>query len=161
MNERLIQYLLDKGLLTHEQATLVRKKQFEQHCSAREILAETGYVTEEQLLDALSAVSRVPIVRLYENPVPVEVRQLVKPDLLRQYVMMPYAFDPDDSGTILVAMNDPMNMRGRDLIAIASKCRIRPFLATTTDILVSIDRYNGTEEMQEAAEMNTQANEVD
>ncbi len=161
MNERLLQYLLDKGLLTHEQATSVRKKQFELHCSAREILAETGFVTEEQLLEALAAVSRVPIVRLYENPIPVEVRQLVKPDLLRQYVMIPYAFDPDDSGTLLVAMNDPMNMRGRDLVAIASKCRIRPFLATTTDILVSIDRYYGTEEMQEAAELYTQANEVD
>ena len=161
MNERLIQYLLEKGLLTHEQATSVRKKQFEQHCSAREILAETGFVTEEQLLEALSAVSRVPVVRLYEHPVPVEVRQLVRPDILRQYVIMPYAFDPDDSSTLLVAMNDPMNMRGRDLVAIASKCRIKPFLATATDILLSIDRYYGTEEMQEAAELYTQANEVD
>ena len=161
MNERLIQYLLEKGLLTHEQATSVRKKQFEQHCSAREILAETGFVTEEQLLEALSAVSRVPVVRLYEHPVPVEVRQLVRPDILRQYVIMPYAFAPDDSSTLLVAMNDPMNMRGRDLVAIASKCRIKPFLATATDILLSIDRYYGTEEMQEAAELYTQANEVD
>ena len=161
MNERLLKYLLEKGLITSENAAEVREKQLKQHCSVREILAESGLITEEQLLEALANVSRVPIVRLYENPVPAEVRQLVKPDLLRQYVMMPFAFDPEDSGTLLVAMSDPMNMRGRDLIAIASKCRIKPFLAAATDILVSIDRCYGTEEMQEAAELYTQANEVD
>lgn len=161
MNERLLKYLLEKGLITPENAAAVREKQLKQHCSVREILAESGLITEEQLLEALANVSRVPIVRLYENPVPAEVRQLVKPDLLRQYVMMPFAFDPEDSGTLLVAMSDPMNMRGRDLIAIASKCRIKPFLAASTDILVSIDRCYGTEEMQEAAELYTQANEVD
>ena len=161
MNEKLLKYLLEKGLLTPENAAAVREKQLKQHCSLRDILAESGLITEEQLLEALANVSRVPIVHLYENPVPAEVRQLVKPDLLRQYVMMPFAFDPEDSGTLLVAMSDPMNMRGRDLIAIASKCRIKPFLASATDILLSIDRCYGTEEMQEAAELYTQANEVD
>ena len=161
MNERLLKYLIEKGLLTDEQADSLRQEHIDSHRSIREILAESGVITEEQLLDALSTISRVPAVRLYENPVPVEVRQLVRPDILRQYVMMPYAFDPEDSSTLLVAMNDPMNMRGRDLVAIASKCRIKPFLATTTDILVAIDRYYGTEEMQEAAELYTQANETD
>ena len=161
MNERLLKHLIEKGLLTQEQADALRQEHIDSHRSIREILAESGAITEEQLLDALSTISRVPAVRLYENPVPVEVRQLVRPDILRQYIMMPFAFDPEDSSTLLVAMNDPMNMRGRDLVAIASKCRIKPFLATATDILVAIDRYYGTEEMQEAAELYTQANETD
>lgn len=90
-----------------------------------------------------------------------EVRQLVRPDLLRSNLVIPFAFDPNDSSTLLVAINDPMNMKGRDVVAISSKCRVRPYLATTSDILVSIDRYYGSEEMQEAAELYTQANEQD
>lgn len=29
--------------------------------------------------------------------------------------MMPFQFDPEDSGTLYVAMNEPMNMKGRDM----------------------------------------------
>jgi type IV pilus assembly protein PilB len=52
-----------------------------------------------------------------------------------------------------------MNIKGRDMAAIVSKCRIKPFLATTSDILITIDRYYGSEEMQEAASLYTAASE--
>ena len=161
MNEKLLRYLMEHGLLSQQQADALRAEHQSTHQSIRELVSEKGLVTDEQLLDALSAVSRVPTIRLYENAIPLEVRQLVRPELLRTYVMIPFAFDPEDSGTLYVAMNDPMNMKGRDLVAIASKCRIRPFLAATSDILLSIDRYYGTDEMQEAAELYTQTNELD
>ena len=161
MNEKLLRYLLEQGLLTKEQADTLRSEHQATHRSVRELVNEKALVTDEQLLDALSAVSRIPTIRLYEHAIPLEVRQRVKPDLLRSYVMIPFAFDPEDAGTLYVAVNDPMNMKGRDLIAVATKCRIRPFLATTSDILLSIDRYYGTDEMQEAADLYTQASEID
>ena len=161
MNEKLLRYLIEHGLLTPDQADALRAAAQSSHQSIRELVSEQGLVTDEQLLDALSAISRIPTIRLYEHAIPLEVRQLVRPELLRSYVMIPFAFDPEDAGTLYVAMNDPMNMKGRDLIAVASKCRIRPFLAATSDILLSIDRYYGTDEMQEAAELYTQASEVD
>ena len=161
LNEKLLRYLVEQGLLSHEQAEALRAEYQSTHRPVREVLSEKGIISDEQLLDALSAVSRIPTIRLYEHAIPLEVRQLVRPELLRSYTMIPFAFDPDDSGTLHVAMNDPMNMKGRDMIAIASKCRIRPFLASTSDILLTIDRYYGTDEMQEAAELYTQASEAD
>ena len=160
MSEKLLNYLVSQGLITRAQADQFLKKHYENGRPIRELVTEGGNVTEEQLLDALAAVSRLPVVHLYEQQIPMEVRQLVRADLLRTHVVIPFAFDPDDSGTLWVAMNDPMNMRGRDLIAHATKCRIRPYLATTSDILVNIDRYYGTEEMQEAAELYTRDNEI-
>ena len=160
MSEKLLNYLVEHGLLTRAQADQFLEKHNETGHSVRELLAESGNVTEEQLLDALAAVSRLPVIRLYEQQIPLEVRQLVRADLLRSNVVLPFAFDPDDPGTILVAMNDPMNMRGRDLVAISSKCRVRAYLAATSDILVTIDRYYGTDEMREAAEMYTRDNEI-
>ena len=159
MNERLLTFLVNKGLLTAEQADKLRAEYERTGRNVRELLAEGGYVNEEQVTDALAAVYRMPVVRLYEQHIPVEVRTVVRADLLREHVVLPFGFDENDPGTLLVAMNDPMNIRGRDLVAIASRCRIRAYLATTTDIMLSIDRYFGTEEMQEAADMYTRDNE--
>ena len=160
MSEKLLTYLMERGLLTQKQADQLRAKQEETGKSIRELLTESGNVSEEHVLEALVAVSRLPAVRLYEQQIPLEVRQLVKADLLRTHVVLPFAFDPEDPGTLLVALNDPMNMRGRDLVASASKCRVRPFLATTSDILVTIDRYYGSDEVKEAVDLYTRDNEI-
>ena len=161
MNEKILKYLLTNNLITQKQADELLKEHRESGRSIRELVAEQGLVTEEQMLDALAAVSRMPTVKLYEQQIPVEVRQLIKPDLMRTNLILPFAFDPDDSGIIYVAMNDPMNMRGRELVAMASKCRVRPYLATTSDILVTIDRYFSSDEMMEAAEMYARGNEME
>ncbi len=161
MNEKLLKYLLDKNLLTQEQIDRLQKEHKESGRSVRELIAEQGLISEEQLMEALAAVFRLPTVKLYEQQIPVEVRQLVKPDLMRTNFVLPFAFDANDPGIIYVAMNDPMNMRGRELITMATKCRVRPYLATASDILVTIDRYFGSDEMMEAAELYTRGNELD
>lgn len=161
MSERLLSYLIEHGLLTYVQADKLRKEHQDTGKTIRELLAESGHVTEEQLVEALAAVSRLPVIRLYEQQIPIEVRSIMRADLMRNHMVLPFGFDPEDSGTIYVALNDPMNIRGRDLVAISSKCRVKAFLATTTDIMVTIDRYYGTDEMQEAMEQFSQENEVD
>ena len=161
MGERLLEYLVSKGYLTQQVSEEIYNTYLESGRSIRELLAEQGSVTEDQLLEAQAVVSRLPIVRLYEEQIPIEVRQLVKPDILRTHVVLPFSYDPEDPDTLLVAMNDPMNMRGRDIIAIATKCRVKPYIATTSDILVAIDRYYGSEEMMEAVELYTRDNEID
>ena len=149
-------------MITQAEADRLREMQSENRRPIRELVLEQTNVSEEQLLEALSAVSRIPTVRLYELSIPMDVRQLVRPDILRNYVIIPFAYDGDDSSTLCVAVSDPMNMKGRDMVAIASKCRVKLFLATNSDILISIDRYFGTEEMQEAADLyTTQSSEAD
>jgi len=161
LNEKLLKYLMERGHLSAQQADKLRSEHASTGRSIRELLNEGGQVSEEQLAEALAAVYRMPMIRLYEQPIPMEVRQIVRADILRDNVVLPFGFDENDPGTLLVALNDPMNIRGRDLVAIASKCRVKPFVATTTDIMLTIDRYYGTEEMQEAVEMYTKDNEID
>ncbi len=161
MQEKLLEYLVSHGMLTPAEADQLRNTHSESRRPIRELVLEQTNVSEEQLLEALSAVSRIPTVRLYELSIPMDVRQLVRPDILRNYVIIPFAYDGDDSSTLCVAVSDPMNMKGRDMVAIASKCRVKLFLATNSDILISIDRYFGTEEMQEAVELYTQNSEPD
>lgn len=161
MNEKLLKYLVQEGLLTQLQADDLWKEHISSRRPVRELVLELGTVPEDRVIEALSAVSGLPTVRLYENPIPMEVQQMVRPDLLRTHLVLPFALDPADNRTLFVATNDPMNMRGRDAVAAASRRRIRLYLATSTDILRTIDRYFGSEEMQEAAEQYTRANETD
>lgn len=161
MNEKLLKYLVQEGLLTQLQADELWKEHISSRRPVRELVLELGTVPEERVIEALSAVSGLPTVRLYENPIPMEVQQMVRPDLLRTHLVLPFALDPAGSRTLFVATNDPMNMRGRDAVAAASRRRIRLYLATSADILRTIDRYFGSEEMQEAAEQYTRANETD
>lgn len=161
MNEKLLKYLVQEGLLTQLQADELWKEHISSRRPVRELVLELGAVPEDRVIEALSAVSALPTVRLYENPIPMEVQQMVRPDLLRTHLVLPFALDPADNRTLFVATNDPMNMRGRDAVAAASRRRIRLYLATSTDILRTIDRYFGSEEMQEAAEQYTRANETD
>lgn len=161
MNEKLLKYLVQEGFLTELQADELWKEHISSRRSVRELVLELGTVPEETVIEALSTVSGLPTVRLYENTIPVEVQQMVRPDLLRAHLVLPFALDPSDGRTLLVAINDPMNMRGRDAVAAASRRRIRLYLASSADILRTIDRYFGTEEMQEAAEQYTRANEAD
>ena len=161
MNEKLLKYLVQEGLLTQLQADELWNEHISSRRPVRELVLELGAVPEDRVIEALSAVSGLPTVRLYENPIPMEVQQMVRPDLLRTHLVLPFALDPADNRTLFVATNDPMNMRGRDAVAAASRRRIRLYLATSTDILRTIDRYFGSEEMQEAAEQYTRANETD
>ena len=65
MNEKLLTYLVNHGLLTPAQADKIRADFENTGRSVRELLAEGGQVTEEQLTEALSEVYRMPMVRLY------------------------------------------------------------------------------------------------
>jgi len=161
MNEKLLSCLVEMGALSASQADALRKEYRETRKSVRELILEKGIVNEELLIRALSQVARLPVVKLFEQDIPFEVRGLVKGEHLRNYVMIPFGFDPEDKGTILLAINDPMNMKGRDVAAFSSKCRVKPYLATTNDIMRAIDRCFGSDEMREAAEMYTQSNEED
>ena len=161
MGEKILSYLVSHGYLSRAVSEELYNTYMESGRSIRELVAEQGSVTEEQLLEAMAFVSKMPVVRLYEQQIPAEVRQLVKPDVLRNHVVLPFGFDPDEPDTLLVAINDPMNIRGRDIVAITSKFRVKPYIATTSDILVSIDRYYGTDEMQEVVQMYERSSDLD
>ena len=151
MQGRLLDWLVQRGELNQAEAERVRREQRASRRPIRELLLERTGVSEERLLEALSAVFSLPTVCLYEREIPPELPGLLRPELLRSHTVIPFALDPADGGTLCVAMNDPMNLRGRDLVEIAARRRVRCYLATTSDILIAIDRCCGSGELLEAA----------
>ena len=68
MNEKLLRYLLEQQLLTAEQADELRRAQEETNKSIRELILERAILPEEQVIEALSSLTRTPVVHLYESP---------------------------------------------------------------------------------------------
>lgn len=152
MQGRLLDFLVQRGELNQSEAEALRREQRSSRKPMRELLLERSGVSEERLLEALSAVFALPTVCLYEREIPPELLGLVRPELLRSHTVLPFALNPEDGGSLCVAMNDPMNLRGRELVEIAARKRVRCYLTTTSDILIAIDRCYGSGEMLEAAE---------
>jgi len=158
MNDRIFDYLIKKGWLSAEKAEELRQQTAETQRPIRELLLENGGISEEQLLEALEQLTGLKTVKLYELSIPVEVRQLIRPELLRAHTMIPFGFEGEDGSVLSVAFSDPMNLKGRDVAALISKMRIRTYLASSSDILLAIDHCFGTEEMKEAADLYTSEN---
>ena len=110
LNEKLLKYLLDRGMLSAAQADALRKEHHKTGKSIRELISDQALVEEEALLTALAAVSKLPTIRLYELQIPMDVRQLVRADVMRNHLVLPFGYDPEDPHTVLVAMHDPMNL---------------------------------------------------
>lgn len=161
MNEKLLRYLLERRLLTDEQADALRAEQAETGKSIRELIMDHDLVNDERLVEGLSAVYRIPIVQLMDRVIAPDVQHFLRPEVLRAQQMIPFDFDEEDSGALCVAIADPMNMKGRDMLAVASKCRIRPFLATPSEILIAIDRSFGNELMDGGEELLAHTNAAD
>lgn len=160
MLDKFLKQFVHKGVLTQQQAKQLMIESQETKKSTRELLLEGNIVSEEEVMDAISSLYKIPKVYLYEEEISSDVCRLFKADLLRSSVAFAFAFD-DDSDTIYVAFQDPLNMKARDLISIACNRHVRPFIATATDIRNAIDRYYGTDEMKEVAEQYTSAAELD
>ena len=151
MQGRLLDWLVERGDLLPAEAERLRREQRYGGRPLRELLLECSGVSEERLLEAQSAVFALPTVCLYAREIPPELPGLLRPELLRSHTVLPFALDPAEGGTLCVAMNDPMNLRGRDLVEIAARRPVRCYLATTSDILIAIDRCCGSGELLEAA----------
>ena len=120
MNEKLLRYLLERRLLTDEQADALRAEQAETGKSIRELIMDHDLVNDERLVEGLSAVYRIPIVQLMDRVIAPDVQHFLRPEVLRAQQMIPFDFDEEDSGALCVAIADPMNMKGRDMLAVAS-----------------------------------------
>ena len=81
-----------------------------------------------------------------------DIIKLADGKLLRKHLMIPFEYKEGNVNIIRVAMADPMDMRGIDDFSIITNLQVEPVIATTQDILVTLDKYYGDSEAQRVAE---------
>ncbi len=142
---RLDQILLRRGLVSDEQIKQALMRQRSQGGRLGSHLFYYRFLSEEQLVNALSEQLGVPGVLLSEMAVPAEVAQKVPAKLVDKFKVFPFAFDPVTL-SLSLAVIDPGNKEALEQVKNVSGAReIQQFVAVDSVLRGKIDQhYHGS-----------------
>lgn len=135
------EFLLDESRITQEQLQNALEVQKKEPGKLGSILIRLGYVTEEDIAQALSKQFGYPSINLSKFDIDVKVLELIKPEMARKHIVMPV----HRIGSILtLAMADPSNLFVQEEIRFSTNLRIQAVIAPESSIIESIDKYYGS-----------------
>lgn len=150
--KRLGDMLLEEQVITEEQLSDALKKKEGTHKKLGEMLVDLGYTSETEIATALSRQLGLEFLSLNGIQIEENVLNLVDAAMLRKYVMVPIGFSPSNMNEVRVAMSDPMELRGIDDFSIITNLQVVPVIATTHDVMLTLDRFYGNSEAMKVAE---------
>ena len=102
------------------------------------ILIELGYVTEEEIVIALASQFNVPYLPLANFTFNESNTKLIPRELIEKYLCVPL----ERIGNLLtIAMSDPTNEDAIRTIESATKAKVQPFVATSSEIAKVLDQH--------------------
>lgn len=149
---RLGDMLVAEAVITEDQLMQALEAKKDNGKRLGEVLVEMNFTTEEKICKVLEKQLGVEMVSLVNAKVPVEIADKVTGALLRKHMVLPFGFDEWSMDVIKLAMADPMDMVAIDDISMITGLQVEPYIATSHDIMVAIDKNYGNEEAQEAAD---------
>ncbi|MEG0688157.1 MAG: ATPase, T2SS/T4P/T4SS family [Hungatella sp.] len=152
---RLGNILIHQSAITDEQLALSLERQKDSGKKLGEVLVDEHMLSELQIARALETQLGIAMVDLSGIVIPDSIIQLVSAAILKKYQVIPYEFDAVNPNVLHLAMADPMDMMAMDDISIITNCQIEPYIATSKEILLAIDKYYGDAEAISVAEQYT------
>lgn len=137
-NIRIGELLVESGYLTNEQLQEALAKQSENPgMKLGDALLEFGYVSETQLAQALSVRLKVPFVDLTTTKVDIEAVKKIPEETAKKYCCVAYE---KSSSRLTVATIDPINFYIFEELKVISGMEIHPVLATRSAINETINK---------------------
>lgn len=149
---RLGDILIQAGVLNEQQLTKALADQRGSGRKLGEVLVSTGVLSEWDITQALKAQLNIEAVSLEGMHIPEELLHMVDVSLLRRYCVIPYDYAPNSPNVMLLAMSDPMDMTAQDDISIITNMKVEPVIASSREIMTTLDKYYGQQEAMSVAE---------
>ncbi|MCE5285378.1 MAG: Flp pilus assembly complex ATPase component TadA [Pelosinus sp.] len=146
--KRLGDLLIEAGILTQEKldkALGIQKKTGER---LGKILLNLGYVSENDMIEALELQLGIPHVVLADMTIDKSAAASIPVAIAERYQAIPIK---KDGKRLTVAMVDPTNFYAIDDIRMVSGCEVDPVIATERDVMRSISRTYGVSDLVEKA----------
>ena len=150
--KRLGDILISEGVISEEELEKALEQQRVLGKKLGAVLVEMNITTEDDIVNALQRQLSLDRVRLSEIKIPDEILKLVREDILRKNLLMPFAFSIENMNVLRVAMADPLDIVAIDDLAILTDFQIEPVISSVRDITAAIDRYYGNTEAMKVAE---------
>lgn len=150
INRRIGDLLLENNKITKEQLSkaiamqpIVKKK-------IGEILADEGFVEEEDIIDILKkqlGINRANFENIFIDK---EAIKLIPYILAKKHITVPLYFD--NRKNLVVAINDPLDLFALDNLKLVTKRNIIPLIATKKEIIDLIERFYNSNDAAKAVE---------
>lgn len=136
------QLLVESGFITPDQLNVALSKQKDKlenpdGLKLGDMLLKLGYISETQLVHALSTRLKVAFVDLTTTKIDIEAVKKIPEAIARKHVCLAYRMN---SGRLYVATNDPINFYIFEELKVTTGMEIHAMLATKSSILDTIGR---------------------
>lgn len=150
MNTKLGDILVEMGYITVEQLGEALEYQKEKGGQLGQILTAKGILSEGKLIEALAAQQKLPILSLSRyRPMP-EALRAVPEHVAKRHHVVPLTLE--DDRTLMVAMSDPMDIMALDELRMITGMDIKIGLATLSEIDRTLERvYTIQESLDDAS----------
>ena len=152
------EYLVIKQIITRSQLEEALKVQQEKGGFLGDILAKSGYTTEEKIIGCLSRQLQIPYVDLKTFIFRPEIIKLIPNDMAWHYNIIALA---KIESVITLAMSDPLNLPILAKVRQITNCEVQPVFATRSDIHNAIYKFydaNKKTEFSESANVQPSIN---
>jgi len=138
VSKQLGELLLDKGVLKKDQLEKALKIQKQKGGLLGTILVGLGYVTEEQIAQAITVQYGFPYLPLQSYEIDPNLIKVIPENVARQYCLIVV----DKIGnTLTISMANPLNLQAVEDIELMTGCKVQTFVSTMTDITEALNRY--------------------
>lgn len=154
-NLKLGEILLEKGKITREQIDKALEEQKKKGIVQKRIgsyLVDLGFVTEEDITEALGMQFNLPVMRLDGLRIKQEVIDLVPETIAKRFNIIPI-FNIHDELTL--AVSDPTDINLLDIVSSETKCKVTPVIAPYSEISRSIAKHYTKKVVEASADSST------
>jgi len=139
------QILREQGFVTEEQIEEALKIQRDKGGVIGEILRSMGYASEDAIVTALGIQSGMETVDLDNLEIPPEVIEKVSVSIASIYRIVPVSFE---NNTLTVAMAEPHNLDVLDDLRFMLSCEVHGVIAAESSVDAAIEKYYATKKAE-------------
>jgi type IV pilus assembly protein PilB len=134
--------LKEKGIISDAQLEEALRMGKRTNTRVGKVLVSLGYVTENDIADALAVQYQMPSMMLTTAFIDPQVVRLIPEAVARRLMALPVSMEGD---SLKVAMLDPLNVFAVDEIKRVTGRRVTPVVTTETELLKAVNQYYGME----------------
>jgi general secretion pathway protein E len=135
------QVFLERGLIDREELKTALNLQAESGEKIGKLLVDLGYVSERDCLSVVSEHLNIPALSATDYPEVPVVENLFTFRFMKQCKFVPVALE---TGTLTLAMTDPLDNTTLDSIRQATQYTIRALLGAETEIMDTLEKFYGS-----------------
>ena len=137
--DRIIDAMIQDGLLTNEQRDELAAKQQEKNTRMLKLIVDESYVNEQDMAVCMGRVLKTPPINLQRIGIEPEIAELLPKDMCKNHKVLPVS---RLENLLFLAMADPLNVLALDDIKRITNMEIQPMIATEKTIIDKLDNLD-------------------